>query len=115
MKLSWKSHVRNIIQKISQSLNIIKSLRGTWWGGHPFILLVIYKATIRSVIDYGSIALSISNKNRMIKLNRVQFKTLRLVMGMRVSTPTNILLAEAGELPIKQRIHMLAQNYIIKT
>lgn len=50
----------------------------------------------------------------MDKLNRIQFQALRLVLGALRSTPTNALLAETGELPLKLRFKLLAEKFIIK-
>ena len=39
-----------INEKVCELINIIKVLRGTWWGGHAQILLTVYRALIR--IEY---------------------------------------------------------------
>ena len=52
-KLDWKTHAKYIIDKIQKPLNIIKVLRGNAWGGHPQILLNVYKGLMRSVIEYN--------------------------------------------------------------
>lgn len=42
------------IKKCTRALNMIKFLRGTWWGSSPDTHSIIYKSFIRSIIDYGS-------------------------------------------------------------
>lgn len=113
--LTWKPHIQYLIKKANKSISIIKSLRGTWWGGHPSILLMIYNATVRSVIDYSLFTLSIKNKNLITQLNRTQLKALKITSGLRNSTPSNIVLSETGQLSITQRNYMLASKFLIKT
>ena len=53
-KLNWTNHINSIRKKCDRGINILKAINRTWWGGHPSICLLIYKALIRSMIDYGS-------------------------------------------------------------
>ena len=41
-------------KKCIRALNMVKFLRGTWWGADPRTLLLLYKSFVRSIIDYGS-------------------------------------------------------------
>ena len=99
-KLEWNIHAQYIIKKIQQTLNIIKVLRATWWGGHPQILLNVFKGLlevfkgIRSVTDYNCYCINIQNIKYKDKLNKLEYKAIRLAMGYRNSTPINILHAD---------------------
>ena len=42
-------HVLEARKKCIKALNLIKFLRGTWWGADPDTLLIMYKSYI---IDY---------------------------------------------------------------
>ena len=53
-KLSFKNHVDLVQKKCIRALNMVKFLRGTWWGADPRTLLLLYKSFVRSIIDYGS-------------------------------------------------------------
>ena len=52
-KMTWQDHFNFIIGKATRLSNVIKCLRNTWWGGHPQVLLNVYKCLIRSTIEYN--------------------------------------------------------------
>lgn len=52
-KLNWVSHIKYLKGKISKATTILKWLSGVYWGAHPETLLLIYKATIRTMIEWG--------------------------------------------------------------
>ena len=58
-KLTWKPHIDKVVEKCNKRMNILRVLSGTRWGSSKTMLLIVYKAMIRSVIDYGSIAYDI--------------------------------------------------------
>lgn len=77
--------------------------------------LLIYKNIIRSVIDYVLFIYYSKEENLSILLRRTQFLGIRIVLGFRQSTPTNILIAEAGVILPKDRASYLAENFMLKT
>lgn len=111
-KLTWNKHVEHIVLSASKALNILKILTGTWWGGHPQVLLNIYKGLIRSKIEYG-IYLWLRDTNIFQKLTKIQNSALRICIGCRVSTPIRVLHAEACIPYLKEREQYLADRFII--
>ncbi|KMQ81796.1 pol-like protein [Lasius niger] len=87
-------------------------LRGTWWGNSPRTLLSIYKAFVRGSMEYGSFTFPYNNHSIMSSLDKIQFKAIRLCLGLRKTTPTNIMLAEAREPPLCMRFKYLTSKYI---
>ena len=55
-ELSWANHIDYIVDKCKKRLNLMRSLTGSKWGANKHVLLTVYRALIRSVIDYGAIA-----------------------------------------------------------
>lgn len=39
--------------KANEDVNLLRSVCGTGWGSDPSTLLLLYKAIIRSHLDYG--------------------------------------------------------------
>ena len=114
-RLKFSTHIRMIETKCNKALNILKFIRGTWWGTDPQTLLVFYKSYIRSIIDYACfIYFPTSNKNNREKLERVQYSAIRLAMGYRNSTPTNVMLSESKLLSLESRTNYLGNSYISK-
>ncbi|XP_063994253.1 uncharacterized protein LOC135171555 [Diachasmimorpha longicaudata] len=113
-RLSFKPQLAKTLRSSLKSLNIIKFLRGTWWGAHPDTLLIIFKSFVRSIIDYSSFISSPISKLDTNKLERLQYAAIRYCLGYRVSTPTNVLLAESKLPLIEKRSIFLCKNFLIK-
>lgn len=110
-KLIGKAHLQYLITKCRKLVDIISSLASVKWGSHPTLLLNLYKATIRSVIDYGSQIYQFKgNSQQFLTLTRLQYRALRTALGLRISTPINVLLNEAREPPLHIRTHTLTLN-----
>ncbi|XP_072398269.1 uncharacterized protein [Diabrotica undecimpunctata] len=88
-KLSWEEHINNCLIKCENSLNVLKVVNRHQWGADPKV-------------------------NRLKKLDRIQYKALRLVLGALKSTPTKNLLAECMEPPLHLRRLFLAEKFILK-
>ena len=97
-----------------RALNIIKFVCGTWWGSDPSTLITLYKSFVRSLINYGCYIYFPSSVNLINKLERIQYIAIRSALGLRISTPTNILLAEAKLSSIKDRTENLCYSYLAK-
>ena len=54
-EMTWVPHVDYVVARCSKRLNLMKVMAEARWGASKSILLIVYKALIRSVIDYGCI------------------------------------------------------------
>lgn len=113
-KLTWNEHINNIQSKAEKSLNMLKVSTRRDWGADFSIAMTFYKAYTRSLIDFGCMFYGSATNTRLQKLDRLQFKAMRLVTGAYRSTPTNALLVECNELPLSTRRTLLSQKFIIK-
>lgn len=75
-------------------------------------MLIVYKALVRSRIEYGSVIWSSLPKYLLSKLEVIQLKALRLSLGLPNSCPNNVVLAEAGESILQSRLKYLSNNYV---
>ncbi|XP_072403273.1 uncharacterized protein [Diabrotica undecimpunctata] len=98
-KLTWDEHINKCLMKCEKSLNIFKVVNRYRWGADPKINLMFYRAYTRSILDYGSFLYGSATNSLLKKLDRLQYKALRLVLGALKSTPTENLLAESMEPP----------------
>lgn len=110
--LGWSSHINNLIKRCANSLRTIKCLSHTWWGANPNILQMIYRALIRSRLDYGGFLLNNLFKNLTAKLNKIQYTAIRSFMGYRLSTPLNVVLTDTREAPLNIRNFYLSIGYL---
>ena len=95
-------------------MNIIKFLRGTWWGADPETLILLYKSLVRSIMDYGMFVYYPTQKAEIDNLEKIQYLAIRYALGYRTSTPTNILLGESKLPLISERAKSLCINYLSK-
>ncbi|KYN29799.1 hypothetical protein ALC57_00750, partial [Trachymyrmex cornetzi] len=86
-----------------------------WWGSYPQCLLSIYRSVFRGAVEYAcSIFAWHDNPSIFLKLERLQYKAIRMALGYRQSTPINVMLCEARELPLKLRFGLLNERFILK-
>lgn len=99
------------ISKCEKVINIMRCLTGCSWGTDKNLMMMIYKAMTRAILDlaYGSAA-----KSTLAKLDVIQARALRLCTGALRTTPIPALLVETGEAPLRLRHTKLALNYWIK-
>ncbi|KAI5640371.1 hypothetical protein NE865_07296 [Phthorimaea operculella] len=114
-KLSGTHHVNYVIKKCEKSINILRSLSGAWWESHPYSQKLLYKALVRSHLDYGSFLLEPCNKSALISLDKIQSKSLRIICGAMKSSPINALQVECSEPPLHLRRQYLSDRYFLKT
>jgi hypothetical protein len=60
----------------------MKSIAGQSWGAQPAFLLVLYKSTVRSVIEYGDMCFSGMSDCHMRGLERIQRRAGRICFGL---------------------------------
>lgn len=113
-KLNWEAHVNHIIQKAHRGLNIMRAICGTEWGAEPATLLIMYKAIVRSHLEFGIQVLATASKKNLLKLNHMQNAALRIITGCMKCTPINALLGETGELHLETRRILLDIKFTFK-
>lgn len=114
-KLSWLPHIQNISAKCEKGLNMMRAVSRVWWGSHPTTLKLMYSALVRSHLDYGTFLFDPLPKYLNKKLERIQSKALRLIIGAMKSSPINSLQVECAEPPLILRRQFLADKYILKS
>ena len=83
---TFQSHRTYVRKKCFQTMNIIKFLRGTWWGADPETLLLLYKSHIRSLIECASFVYFPHKKAQIQSMERMQYAAIRMALGYRIST-----------------------------
>ena len=114
-KLHWKKHVDYLIVESNRRLDLLKALSSSVWRASANILRTFHVLYIRSKIDYGSTIYGSANQNYLKKLEVIQNKALRFILGARNTSPIISMQAEAylpplnlhrGYLSIKQYIKL---------
>ena len=83
-KLSFTKHVTAVQKKSQQRLHVLRKLRAFYVD--PLLLLHLYRSIIEPLITYCSIcyypALSVKNRNRLLKISHVSAKIIGLPTPM---------------------------------
>ena len=79
-KLSFTEHVTAVQKKSQQRLHVLRKLRAFYVD--PLLLLRLYRSIIEALLTYCSIcyypALSVKNRNRLLKISHVSAKIIGL-------------------------------------
>ena len=114
--LSFRKHTENLKAKVMKRNNIMKALSGTNWGLEKETLLTTYKATGRSLLNYGcpiwSPGLSETNWG---ELQVAQNNALRVATGCVKMTAVSHLHHETKVMPVKDHCHMLSKQFLLAT
>ena len=113
-QLKFNVHIDYFRNKCSERLNILKFISGIKWGAEHSTLISLYKSLIRSHIDYGSFLFALKTNHLMLKLEKIQYTALRIALGYRNSTPTNIILGDTRLSMLQHRAKYLCNRFIMK-
>jgi ribonuclease HI len=113
-KLNFKPHIAYLKDKSLKSLNLLKVIANTKWGADRDSLLQLYRALIRSKLDYGSVVFGSARPSYLERLEPIANKALRLCLGAFRTSPIDSLQVEANEPSLTLRREQLSLQYAIK-
>ena len=113
-KLTFKPHIKSLKDKCLKAINLLRVVAHTDWGADSPTLLRLYRALVRSKLDYGCIVYGSARESYLQSLDRVQNLALRICLGAFRTTPIPSLHVEANEMPISLRRDKLSLQYMIK-
>ena len=99
-RLRWSPHIKYISAKVLKRVNVLKALSNKHWGADRTTLSRIYKAFVRSVLDYGSIFYMSASPSTVLKLDKIQNSCLRIITGAMKSSPIVSLEVESNIPPL---------------
>ena len=89
-KLSFIPHITSLKSRCTKSLDLIKVLSNTTWGANRKVLLRLYRALIRSKLDY-SIVYGSARPSYIKRLDTIHNQGLRLCLGAFRTSPAQSL------------------------
>ena len=113
-KLSFLPHIRALKARCMKALDVLKVLSATEWGADSTILLQLYRALVRSKLDYGSVVYGSARKSYVKLLDPVHHQGLRLSLGVFRTSPIQSLYVEAREPSLENRRLKLSLQYTVK-
>lgn len=115
VKCLWAAHIRHVITSCSKRSNFLRAVCGQKWGAHPTVLRILYITTIRSVLEYGCIVFSTAAKGHLLKLYRVQWRCLRVCLGLMRSTHTLTVEVLSGICPLELRFNLIIERFLVRS
>jgi hypothetical protein len=64
---------------------------GMSWKAHPDVMSILYKGLIRFILEYGCTAFDRMTATNMLKLERIQYRCLRIALELMQCTHVQIL------------------------
>ena len=95
-------------------MNYLKIVCHRDWGADSETLLKLYRALIRSKLDYGLIVYGSAHKSYLQILDPIETLTLMLCLGTFRISPVESLQVEANEPPLDIRQSKLALQFALK-
>lgn len=114
-KLSFLPHIQDLRKKCLRALNILKVLSNTSWGADRTSLLRIYRAAVRSKLDYGCVVYGSACATTLQKLNTIHHMALRVASGAFRTSPVESLYVDCHEASLEFRRQILSLHYYFRT
>ena len=96
-------------------LNAMRAISGSSWGASKTNLLQVYRATIRSVLDYGCEVIDLGCKQIADTYDKLQYQALKICCGGMKGTSASSLQVECGELPLDLRREKPMANHALSS
>ena len=112
--LTWNAHIKHVRDRCQSALNLMRCISGQNWGADKTSLLRIYRAFIRSKLDYGSMAYNSASESAKKQLDTIQASALKICCGAIRGTPVAALQVVCGEMPLDIRRVEQSLKYSIK-
>ena len=113
-KLTFGPHIKALRLKCQRKSNLLKVLAHRSWGSDRVCLLRIYRACVRSVLDYGSIVYGSAKPSTLKMLDPVHHQGIRLATGAFRTSPVPSLYAESNEWSLDKRRFYLSTQYYLR-
>ncbi|VDO02193.1 unnamed protein product [Rodentolepis nana] len=91
-KLTWKSHIAKIAERVSNRLNVLNRLAGSVWGCAPSTRETTYKMFIQPMMLYCCEPLITATEEILKPLEKAHNQALRIITGGIKSAPINEML-----------------------
>ena len=113
-KLTFIPHINYLKKKCNKAINLLRVVAHTDWGADRETLLKLYRALVRSKLDYGCFIYGSTRTSYIKSLDPIHHTGLRLALGAYRTSPVNSLYSEAHEPPLDLRREKLALQYLLK-
>ena len=98
-RLRYVDHFKTLQDRCFRALNVLKCVARTSYGADRSTLSLLYRATIRSKLDYACFVYDCASESNKRLLDTVHHTALRVATGEFRTSPKSSLLAKTHEPP----------------
>ena len=113
-KLNLATHVEYMKGRAEKRISILKCVAGKRYGADRTILLRMYKALVRPILEYASFILDGAGNRRVGSLETIQNTGLRIATGALRTSPVRAMQVETNVPPLYVRRQELLIRYFLK-
>ena len=113
-RLRYVDHFKTLQDRCFRALNVLKCVARTSYGADRSTLSLLYRATIRSKLDYACFVYDCASESNKRLLDTVHHTALRVATGEFRTSPKSSLLAKTHEPPLSLRRQALGMRYALK-
>ena len=113
-KLRYDTHLKQLRDKCSKRLDVLKMISTTKYGADCKSMLHLYRALVRSQLDYGSQVYGNASEKTLKIVDPVHNSGIRICTGAFRTSPIDSILVEASEPPLAIRRTKLNMTYMTK-
>ena len=96
-------------------LKLIRGVAHLRWVGDRDTLLMLYRAIVRSKLDYGCIVYGTASNTGLRQLDSIHNAGVRVTLGVFSTSPVSSMYTKANEAPLEERRLKLSMHYYLKT
>ena len=99
-KLCWEQHIDSVTKKVSRSLAVLRRV-----SKHSTLKtrMVLYNAVVLPHLDYCSVVWANCTKKLQMRLERLQYYGMRVILQVPARTPSSISRAELKWVTLEER------------
>ena len=113
-KLNLRAHVEYTKARAQKRIALLKCVSGRSFGADRVILLRMYKAIIRPILEYAAVLLDGPGSRIIDSLECVQNTALRIATGALRTSPVRSLQVDTNVAPLSLRRQDLSLRYYLK-
>ena len=111
-ELTWSKHVERIKARCQRDLRLMSIVSANGWGADYSTLRTLYVTLIRPKLDYGSFLYETACKSNLIKIDRIHYAALRMMLGALKCTSVEKLEVKANIILLVLRRKQLLLQYV---
>ena len=105
-RLTFRAHVKYLKTVCDKALNVLRVVGHTDWGADKVVLLRLYRALVRSKLDYGCIVYGSASKSVLRTFDAVHHAGLRICLGAFRTSPVKVSTSKREKLLSLRRLRL---------